>query len=179
MVTIRNARSGDAEAIAGAWLDAGGFYADLEPRRFQTPRADGLADVWREAVTGDAADSVRLVAELDGQVIGFLIGQLDRPEPDAAFQLTRDQAWTRLVVEVLVVLRGRWRHGAGAALLTAAEAWGRAHGAHMVRLDTYAHSPVSAPFYEQRMGYQRRAIGRLIQNSAERLLSPSRGESFE
>lgn len=30
-------------------------------------------------------------------------------------------------------------------------------GARIVRLDTYAHSPVSVPFYEQRMGYQRRA----------------------
>jgi hypothetical protein len=28
----------------------------------------------------------------------------------------------------------------------------------MVRLDAYAHSPVSVPFYEQRMGYQWRAI---------------------
>ena len=44
------------------------------------------------------------------------------------------------------------------ALLTAAEAWGRDRGAEVVRLDTYADSPVSVPFYEQRMGYQRRSI---------------------
>jgi GNAT superfamily N-acetyltransferase len=157
-VTVRDARISDAEAIAGAWRDAGGYYAGLAPQRFQIPRADGLAGVWREAVTGEAADSVRLVAELDGELIGFLAAELVPPEPDATFQLTRDQGWTRLLVEVLVVLREHWRHGAGAALLTAAEAWGRAHGARMVRLDTYADSPVSVPFYEQRMGYQRRAI---------------------
>jgi hypothetical protein len=28
----------------------------------------------------------------------------------------------------------------------------------MVRLDTYVHSPVSVPFYERHMGYQRRSI---------------------
>ena len=30
--------------------------------------------------------------------------------------------------------------------------------ASMVRLDTYVHSPVSVPFYERHMGYQRRSI---------------------
>jgi len=39
-----------------------------------------------------------------------------------------------------------------------AEAWGRDRGAHVARLGTYAHSPVSVPFYENRMGYERRAI---------------------
>ena len=47
MVTIRNARSGDAEAIAGAWLDAGGYYAGLAPGQFQIPRADGRTARWR------------------------------------------------------------------------------------------------------------------------------------
>ena len=157
-VSVRNARITDAEAIAGAWRDAGGYYTGLAPRRFQIPRADGLAGVWRAALTGEAADSVWLVAELDGEVIGYLAGELVRPDPDAAFQLTRDQGWTRLMIEVLVVRQEHWRHGAGAALLTAAETWGREHGARIVRLDTYAHSPVSVPFYERRMGYQRRAI---------------------
>jgi GNAT superfamily N-acetyltransferase len=157
-VTIRDARAGDAEAVAGAWLDAADFYAGLEPRVFQIPRADGLAGVWRESLTGAEPGSLQLVAELDGEVIGYLAARLEPPEPGADFQLTRDQGWTRLLIDVLVVLRERWRHGAGAALLTAAEAWGRERGARMVRLDTYAHSPVSVPFYEQRMGYQRRAI---------------------
>lgn len=35
---------------------------------------------------------------------------------------------------------------------------GRAQGADIVRLDTYANSPVSVPFYEDRMGYQRRSV---------------------
>jgi len=53
---------------------------------------------------------------------------------------------------------GIWHRGAGTALLKAAESWGRERGAEIVRLDTYAHSPVSVPFYEERMGYTRRSI---------------------
>jgi hypothetical protein len=34
----------------------------------------------------------------------------------------------------------------------------RDRGAAVVRLDTYADSPVSVPFYERHMGYTRRAI---------------------
>jgi GNAT superfamily N-acetyltransferase len=46
----------------------------------------------------------------------------------------------------------------GTVLLEAAEAWGRTRGARVARLDTYAHSPVSVPFYEDHMGYRRRSI---------------------
>ena len=40
----------------------------------------------------------------------------------------------------------------------AVERWARERGAVCAMLDTYAASPLSVPFYEQRMGYQRRAI---------------------
>jgi hypothetical protein len=73
-------------------------------------------------------------------------------------QLTREHGWTRLVVDALIVVREHWRQGSGTALLQAAESWGRDMGAEIVRLDTYAQSPVSVPFYEQRMGYLRRSI---------------------
>jgi hypothetical protein len=38
------------------------------------------------------------------------------------------------------------------------EGWGSDLGAQVVRLDTYADSPVSVPFYERHMGYRRRAV---------------------
>lgn len=91
-------------------------------------------------------------------MIGSLTAHLELPEPDAAAQLTRDQGRTRLMVDALMVMQENWRHGVGAALLESAESWGRSRGAEVVRLDTYAHSKVSVPFYERRMGYRRRAI---------------------
>jgi GNAT superfamily N-acetyltransferase len=72
--------------------------------------------------------------------------------------MVREPGWTRLFIDALLVDQAVWREGTGTALLAAAEAWGRDRGADVVRLDTYAGSPVSVPFYEQRMGYQRRSI---------------------
>jgi len=77
---------------------------------------------------------------------------------NAAEQFVRELAVTRLAVDAMVVDRAHWRHGAGSVLLLAAEAWGREHGAQVARLDTYARSPVSVPFYEAGMGYERRSI---------------------
>jgi hypothetical protein len=42
-------------------------------------------------------------------------------------------------------------------LLAAAHQWGARAGATLARLDTYADSPTSVPFYH-RMGYARRAV---------------------
>jgi GNAT superfamily N-acetyltransferase len=50
------------------------------------------------------------------------------------------------------------RRGVGAQLLRAAEAWGRDKGAVRAVLTTYHASPLSVPFYEQGMGYERRSI---------------------
>jgi GNAT superfamily N-acetyltransferase len=156
-VTVRAARSGDGAGISGAWLSAAAYYADLDHEYFQIPRAEDLADSW-DNQTGQGNDSLYLVAELDGHVIGWLAARIKHPAPDAAAQLVREHGWTRLVVDALIVHQGQWCRGAGTALLEAAEAWGRTRGAQVARLDTYAHSPVSVPFYEDRMGYERRSI---------------------
>ena len=38
------------------------------------------------------------------------------------------------------------------------EQWGREQGAVVVMCDTWLGSPVSLPFWEERMGYSRRAV---------------------
>jgi GNAT superfamily N-acetyltransferase len=157
-VSVRPARPGDAAAISHVWLSTAAYYADLDPAHFQVPRAVGLAQIWEDELGHDNRDSLRLVAEAAGSVIGWLSARIELPEEGAAMQLTREHGWTRLAVDALLVDRDHWRHGAGMALLEAAETWGRDRGAQVARLDTYAHSPVSVPFYEDRMGYQRRSI---------------------
>lgn len=157
-VTVRTARPGDGAAIAQVWLSAAAYYADLDPAHFQVPRAEDLAQRWEDELGQDHVGSLRLAAEAGGSVIGWLSARIELPEEGAAMELTREHGCTRLAVDALIVDRGHWRHGAGTALLEAAEAWGRDRGAQVARLDTYAHSPVSVPFYEDRMGYQRRSI---------------------
>jgi GNAT superfamily N-acetyltransferase len=157
-LNVRPARRGDGAGIADVWLSAAAYYADLDPAHFQLPRADGLAEEWEGQLGQDREDSLRLVAEVDGRVVGWLSARIELPEENAAVQLTREHGWTRLAVDALLVECRCWRQGAGTALLDAAETWGRDRGAQVARLDTYAHSPVSVPFYEDRMGYQRRSI---------------------
>jgi hypothetical protein len=71
---IRPSRPGDGEGMARVWLSAGAYYADLDPAHFRVPSAEGLAESFEadiEAKTADA-DSLRLVAERDSVVTGWL-----------------------------------------------------------------------------------------------------------
>jgi GNAT superfamily N-acetyltransferase len=156
---IRPPRPGDGEGMARVWLSAGAYYAGLEPALFHVPSADGLAESSEADIkaTSDSSDKLRLVAEQDGQVIGWLTAHLAYPAASAAHQFVSEFGWTRLIVDAVVVDRALWRQGTGSALLEAAESWGRERGARVVSLDTYANGPVAVPFYE-RHGYQRRSI---------------------
>ena len=157
-VTVRAARAVDGVSINRLWRSAAAYYTDLDPEHFQLPKADGLGVSWDDDLSEAADDCLRLVAEIDGQVVGWLTARIERPSANADRQLVRELSWRRLAIDALVVDREQWRHGAGTALLEAAEDWGRSSGARVVRLDTYAHSAVSVPFYEEHMGYERRSI---------------------
>jgi len=157
-IAVRVAGPGDGERIADAWLSAGAYYTDLDPGYCQTPAAQELAELWNAAVGTDDPASLALVAECNGRVVGWLLarywpGEGDEPSQDSASRLAG-----LLMVDLLVVERSHWRQGAGAALMNAAEAWGSAQGARVARLATDASSPVSVPFYEQRMGYRRHTL---------------------
>jgi GNAT superfamily N-acetyltransferase len=157
-VTVRPARPGDGAALSRVWLSAAVYYTDLNPEHFQVPQAEGLAESWDSQFARHDHDSLDLVAELDGQVVGWLWARIEPPGQSASEQIVREPGWTRLEVVSLFVDRDHWRGGAGTALLEAAEAWGRVQGAQVARLDTYADSPVSVPFYEDHMGYRRRSL---------------------
>ena len=159
-VQIRPPCPGDGEGMARVWLSAGAYYAGLDPAHFQLPSAEGLAESFEAdiAATSGGGDKLRLVAERDGLVAGWLTAHLEHPAANAAYQLVRELGWIRLIVDALMVDQTLWRQGNGTALLTAAESWGHDRGATVVSLDTYVHSPVSVPFYERHMAYQRRSI---------------------
>jgi GNAT superfamily N-acetyltransferase len=140
--------------MARVWLSAGRYYAELSPHHFQVPVSDGPS--FEVATVPEHA--LRLVAEADGAVAGWLMARLEQPVSEPERQFIRELGWIRLLVDALVVDRARWRQGIGTSLLDAAETWGREHGAAVVRLDTYADGPVAVPFYERHMGYRRRAI---------------------
>src|SRR5579859_295649 len=156
-VQIRPPRPGDGEGMARVWLSAGAYYAELDPAHFQVPSAEGLAESFDADPGPRGPDALQLVAELDGEVAGWVTARIERPAANTAYQFVRESGWTRLFVDALVVDQALWRHGIGTTLLEAAESWGRDRGADVVRLDTYAEGPVAVPFY-QRHGYRRRSI---------------------
>ena len=156
--TVRIARPGDGAGIARIWLDASAYYAELDPGHFKVPDAPGLAELTDGQLEVHDDRALSLVAEVDGRLVGWLSARLELPHQNADRQFVREYDWTRLLVDALIVEREQWRRGIGTLLLEAAESWGRAHGAQVARLDTYAQGPVAVPFYEQHMGYERRSI---------------------
>jgi hypothetical protein len=90
-VILRAPRAGDSEGLARCWLEVGAQYAALNPDLFQIPQVDGLAqrlEGWLLSITSE--DACALVAEKDGQVVGFITAAVERPVANAAGQLLRD-----------------------------------------------------------------------------------------
>jgi GNAT superfamily N-acetyltransferase len=105
----------------------------------------------------DGKREIGLVAEIDGEVVGYLGARLDDPLKSARYQTDPTLGELRLFINALVTARAHWRRGAGSALVEAAEAWGRERGATLAVMDTYAESPVSVPFWQGR-GYRTHAL---------------------
>jgi GNAT superfamily N-acetyltransferase len=158
-ITVRAHRRGDSSELARAWLDAGRYYAELAPHTFQVPDTDGLEEyLARGDDEPDEPDVLRLVAEVDGRVVGAAAGRILRPMEGARYQLQREFAETRLVVDAVVIEEAYRRRGVGERLMAALEAWGRDQGAGVSLLDTYPESALSLPFFTERMGYDRRSV---------------------
>jgi GNAT superfamily N-acetyltransferase len=159
-ILIRPSQAGDGAGMARTWLDVATYYTQLDPARFRVPDEEGLAEWFEEESVQVVVPphAFQRVAAHEGQVVGFILAFARPPVAHATRQFLRDVGVTRLEIAALVVQQAYWRHGIGRQLLVAAEEWGRAQGAVIVTLDTYHASPVSVPFYEQRMGYERTSL---------------------
>jgi hypothetical protein len=102
-VTIRPARPGDGADIVRVWASAAAYYTAIDPGHFQVPRGEGMAESWDAFLGREDETSLRLVAEAGGKVAGWLSARIEPPEEDAEMQLTREQGWTRLAVDALIV----------------------------------------------------------------------------
>jgi ribosomal protein S18 acetylase RimI-like enzyme len=159
VTTIRPARSGDGADLAACWMDVGRYYAELAPEHFQVPVADGLHSSFEERLRQPHSDDqLWLVAEVESAVVASLTARLEPPHDRATQQFVRRFGEPRASIDALYVIGSHRRRGIGRQLMDAAERWALAKGAASITLDTYAGSPLSIPFYERGMGYQRRAI---------------------
>lgn len=158
-VKIRPAAPGDGADLAACWMDVSRYYAELAPEHFVVPASAGLDALYEERLARPRTDdALWLVAEVAGVVVGWVVARLEQPAAGAERQFVRSISEVRAVVDALLVTGSHQRRGVGTLLMLAVERWAAAAGAASIRLDTYAGSPSSVPFYERGMGYRRRSI---------------------
>jgi GNAT superfamily N-acetyltransferase len=138
-ISVRDATPDDADALARVHADVARYYADL-PTRF----------------AGSDGGTLRLVAELDGDVVGALAARL--LAPDEFGEQVQGDGETRLRIDYLATAAADRRIGIGTRLVEAAEQWGREGGATIAETTTFQGSPLSVPFWEDRMGYEERPM---------------------
>ncbi len=155
-ITVRQAQRGDEDPLARIHAEVARYYLDLAPDYFQVLErfAEQLAT---EAPAIDST-TLHLVAEAEGQVVGALVARLLPPEDAAKREITPELGAMSLRVEYLAVAAASRRQGVGTRLVEAAEAWGRAAGATIAETTTYHGSPLSVPFWGERMSYEELSV---------------------
>lgn len=148
---VRPAVPDDANAIARIFLESAEHHAGLDPLRYAVPSFDVILSRYREGQRHrDDADQrgITLVAELGGEIAGFIDARLERsPDPMHRNLLYCD-------IAEIAVTRGHRKKGIGRGLLQAAENWGREHGANYTSIEYHAANTTPGEFYQRRMGYQ-------------------------
>jgi len=150
-VEVRAAAATDVPELARLWREFGAYYAELDPERFKIPGENGLEE-WLAAGLERASERW-LVAEIDGLIVGYAVGQIIEPHEHADLKMLTDAATPRLGINVVQTSRSFQRRGVATALLEALEDWGRSRGAELVLAETAIDSPVAVPFWDQAEGY--------------------------
>jgi len=147
-ILIRSAVSDDAMGITRRFLESAEYHARLDPERYFTPSVEAISARYREGRqhrSSAGCDAITLVAELAGEIVGFIDAQLEQ-SLDA---MHREMTYCHIAE---IAVSGRHRNqGIGGRLLRAAEDWGRRQGAEFASLDYHAANTRAREFYHQRL----------------------------
>lgn len=157
-IVVRQMRAGDGPALAQIHAQMAQYYVDLAPAYFDMPVLDGLAEELDAELGGAPTPDVRLVAEVDGEIAGLLFARVLTPEAGSERDISRELRERRLRIEYVATAETHRRRGVATALVEAAEAHARGRGATIVETWTYHGSPLSLPFWTERMGYAERSV---------------------
>jgi ribosomal protein S18 acetylase RimI-like enzyme len=141
-VSVRPATEADVSAIVNLWWEMMDFHARVEPRFHPIPQPDAKKILEKhlcDDVLGKE-DWCVLVAEIDGQVAGMMIGTLRDPYP--VFKPERHG----FVSDASVAPDAR-RSGVGQALFEALRTWFREKGVSHIQLEVSYNNPASRPFW--------------------------------
>ena len=132
-ISVREAQPADAEGLARVHADVARYYDERGPHYFDEGQ-------------------LRLVAEVEGEVVGALTARL--LEPVTVGGDAPGDAEKRLRIDYLATAAASRRAGIGTRLVQAAESWGRRVGATIAETTAFRGSALSIPFWEDRMGYE-------------------------
>ena len=151
---IRPAVAEDAGGIARTFLESAEHHANLDSELYFVPAIETIAARYsegRQHPAEERAESITLVAELSGEIVGFIDARLYQPTDAMHRQMIY------CLVSEIAVRREHQRHGIGGQLLQAVEDWGRQQGAEFAVLEYHAANARAAAFY-QRMRYRLASI---------------------
>ena len=140
-------------------MESNAYYTNRAPDFFEPVEEEGLVE-W---IASDGEwlaqpTSFALVAEIDGQIVGYLEASIQDPGDTARFSGNRDLRERRLFIGSVVTAEAYKRRSVATRLVEAAEKWAREQEATLSLCDTFLESPQSLPFWETRMGYERRSV---------------------
>lgn len=158
-VTIRAPRQGDGPAIARMHRESAAYYTKVAPDLFRVPDQEGQNEFCDpKPEDNDGETTFAAVAELAGELAGYLEARVEPPLESARWQSNPDLGQPRLLINFVVTADAFKRQGVATRLVGAAEDWGRTRGATVAVCDTWIGSELSMPFWEQRMGYARKSL---------------------
>lgn len=115
---VRDATEADAAGIASLSRENGAYYAHIAPDRFRVPDENGFVDFIRNDMDWRARpDTLSLVAEVDGEVAGYLEASLQPPLDSAPWQSQRDVGETRLLINFVGTADRHKRQGVATELV--------------------------------------------------------------
>ena len=149
-LVIRPSSAADGPGIARIFLESSEHHAGLDPELFFVPDLEMVTERYTQGLQLPSGkdECITLVAESDGNVVGFIDVRLDRPTDP----MHREMVFCHVVE--LAIERKFQSKGIGAQLLQAAEKWGRQRGAHVALLEHNQANRRASAFYRQRMGYR-------------------------
>ena len=143
-MVIREAQTADLPQMVALWDEFMAFHEDLDP---VWVRREGATDTWREYIGGvmTAQDSVVLVAEKAGRLVGQCVAKVMEPPP--VFTIEKHG----FIQEIVVTAEQRGQ-GVGRALYTRAERWLAQQGMTHLRTNIDTGNELSKGLFRA-MGY--------------------------
>lgn len=159
---IRDATPDDIPALAELNAHVSVYHVAAEPDVYRVADARSLEGWVAEYLERDGAAG--LIAEANGEAIGYALFRFHRLEPSAFIH-----GWSYLYVDQLGVAPDARRRGVGRALMAAVEARARAIGVDQVELDVREVNDEAKAFYRS-LGYAARRVQMSIDVRAKKTI---------